>query len=192
MVSTEFTPELTTDSLAALLNPGEEEERQRISNAKNEGAASGLVGQAAEGSRVGAIEAGAGRDRNSAIAGFNLDVADKQYGERRTSEQEAFQDTERQKEEAFRTQMMEMGYAHEDAMQAGAKHAAEQGEILGLVGGIGGAAIGGALGGPMGASMSAAAGKGLAGTTPSEEPTPMSGDEVDWHTMMMNGAGGGL
>jgi hypothetical protein len=138
--ASEFTPELSSDYLASLLNPIEENERKNVGTARQEGAAAGLVGQAAEGSRIGAEEENAGLQENSAINGFNLDVANKQYGERMTDEAQSFQDTERQKTEAFQQQMEAEGFAHEDAAAAGAKHAAEQGQLVGGFFGLAGSA----------------------------------------------------
>ena len=58
-------------------------------------------------------------------------------------ENNAFRDTERQKSEDFQRQMQELGFEHEDAAAVGAKHAAEQGQLVGLAGGAASAGAGG-------------------------------------------------
>ena len=150
----EFTPELSSDYLQSLLNPINEEERQNVGAARREGAAGGLAGTAAEGSRIGQAIFGGEQQKQSAVSKFNIDVAQAKRGERLTSEEEAFKDTERQKQDAFQKSLTEMGYAHENAIAAGQKHSAEQGAILGAVtslasgvsGGLFGMAAGAALG----------------------------------------------
>ena len=158
----EFTNELGSNYLASLLNPIEENERENVGKAESESRAGGLGAQAETGSEIAGVEENSQLHENSAISGFNLDVAQKQYGERMTDEEQAFRDTEAQKQRDFQQQMEAAGFAHEDAMAAGAKHAAEQGQILGIAGEVGGAAVGGFFGGPAGAMAGAAAGKSLA------------------------------
>lgn len=152
--ASEFTPELTAQSLAALLNPIEENERAEVGAARREGAAGGLVGQAATGSRIGAAVNNAGQNEESAVAGFNQNVAKAQYGERMTDESEAFQDTERQKTEAFQTSMAALGYQFADSQRVNQNRADKISGEQGLVEGAGlnllSKGLGNALGGSSG------------------------------------------
>lgn len=133
--SSVFTPELSAQVLASDLNTEEEGERTAVGNARKEGAAGGLVAQAATGSRIGAIESGATSAENADVANFNLDVANKSYSERMTDEGQAFQDTERQKTEAFQQSMAQMGYAFQDSQRVNeernSKITGEQGLVEG-------------------------------------------------------------
>ena len=172
----EFTPELSSDYLQSLLNPINEEERQNVGAARREGAAGGLAGTAAEGSRIGQAIFGGEQQKQSAVSKFNIDVAQAKRGERLTSEDEAFKDTERQKQEAFQRSLTEMGYAHEDAIAAGQKHAAEQGAIFGGITSLASAGIGGYFGG-LGKAAGAAA--GAAGSAAGSYEASKSEDEFD-------------
>ena len=88
----EFTSELSESYLANQLNLRSNQEAASVGAAHEEGEEGGLVGQAAEGSRVGAAEDNANKGVNDAVTGFNLDVAGKQYSERMTDAREAFAD----------------------------------------------------------------------------------------------------
>ena len=111
MYAQEFTPELSQSFLANQLNLSSNNEAAEVGRAHEEGEEGGLVGQAAEGSRVGAATDNANRNVNDTVTRFNTDVAGKQYSERMTDEREAFQDTERQKTEAFQQSMEQLGYS---------------------------------------------------------------------------------
>ena len=175
----EFTPELSSDYLQSLLNPINEEERQNVGAARREGAAGGLAGTAAEGSRIGQALFGGEQQKQSAVSNFNLDVAQAKRGERLTSEDEAFKDTERQKQEAFQQSLTEMGYAHENAIAAGQKHAAEQGAIFGGITNLASAGIGGFFGGLGKAAGAAGAAAGAAGSAAGSYEASKSEDEFD-------------
>lgn len=112
--ATEYTPELNQEYLANLLNQNVNEEAANVGQARQEGEAAGLVGQAATGTRVAAAEDNYDKNINAAVTGFNLDVAGKQYDERSRDENYAFQDVERQKEEDFKKSLDEMGYDFND------------------------------------------------------------------------------
>ncbi len=157
----EFADELSSQYLANLLNPIEEKEAEDVGAARREGAAAGLIGQAATGSRIAGAEAAAGKAENNAISGFNMDVANKKYSERMTDEGRAFQDTERQKTEAFQRSMAEMGYAFEASQNQGALNEAKRGQVLGAVSGVAGATLGGYLGGMGRSAMAAGAAGGV-------------------------------
>ena len=142
----EFTPEVSRDYLSSLLEPIDEKERQSVGGARAKGAAGGLSSLASTGSEVGSIEANSGIAKNNAISKFNLDVADKKYSERQRDEQEAYQDTERQKSEDFHKMMTQLGYEHEQAQEAGSKHAFEQQQLIGIGGSIIGSVAGAGIG----------------------------------------------
>jgi hypothetical protein len=143
----EFTPELSQKYLASLLNPIDESESSAVGKARAAGAAGGLGAQASTGAEIGAIEAGAERSKADTISRFNMDVAGKRRDERLTDESRTFQDIERQKQNDFEKQMSIMGYEHDNAVAAGAKHSSQQGQLAGLGLGTASNAIGGFFGG---------------------------------------------
>lgn len=134
--ASEFTPELSQDYLARLLNDNVNEEAAGVGRARQEGESAGLVGQASTGSRLAAVEDDFNRNANDAVGKFNLDVAGKQYGERMTDEERAFQDTERQKQDDFQREMTVLGYnaqgAARNAQNRANKIQGEQGMVEGL------------------------------------------------------------
>lgn len=145
--ASEFTPELSKEYLASLLNPIEQQEEANVGEARREGAAAGLVGLASIGSRIAGAEEAADRAKRSAIAGFNLDVATKKREERLTDEDRAYRDTERQKTESFQESMAKMGYAFEASQNEGALNAAKNALPWGIAEGAVSAGIGGYFGG---------------------------------------------
>ena len=159
--ASEYTPELGSNYLSSLLNPISEEEQENVGRARTAGKSAGLIGQASMGSEVGAAEANAGNQRNSTVSKFGLDVAGAQRGERMTDEKEAYDDTEKQKDQAFQEHMLGLEFQHQDAEAAGAKHAGEQGELLGIAGSVVGGVAGSMLG-PAGTAVGSAVGKTLA------------------------------
>lgn len=159
MFAREFTPELSQDYLASLLNNVDQEEQTSIGKARQEGASAGLIGQAATGSRIGAAEQNANLNRNATISKFNLDVADKQYGERMTDEQRTFQDVERQKQDDFQKSLAEMGYQFSDSQRAIEEHDKNLitgSSLLGLAAGAGAQGAGSYFGSKAGAAAVAA------------------------------------
>lgn len=146
----EFTSEMNQGYLASLLNPIEQDEQASIARAKTEGAAGGLGMQAATGSRIGALEAGASTAREGLISKFNMDVAGKQREERLTDEQRTFQDLERQKTEAFQKSMTEMGYAFEDSQREAKRKSDNQFNTAGFVSGLASGALSAGVGGYFG------------------------------------------
>ena len=136
----EYTDELNQGFMANLLNQSSNAEAANVGEARKEGDAGGLVGQAATGSRIGAAVDSEDRAVGSAVANFNLDVAGKKYSERMTNEREAFSDTQRQKTEDFQEKMTNLGYqrsvSDREAQNAGSLHAAERGTLTGTAVGL--------------------------------------------------------
>lgn len=148
--ATEFTPELSKEYLASLLNPIDEQERSAIGNARQEGAAAGLIGQAATGSRIGAVEAGADRSRTDTIAKFNENVAGSERSERLTAEKEAYDSTEAQKDRDFRKSLTEMGYQFSDQEREAQRKSDSDFNAPGFFAGLGSTALSSGIGGYFG------------------------------------------
>lgn len=146
----EYTPELSQEYLASILNPIEASGAADEARARSEGQAAGLVGQAAMGSKVGMAREATARAKSQAIAGFNMDVAGAKRGERLTAEQQAYQSTESAKDRAFREHMAQIGYQYESAARAASEHGAKIRGQQGLVAGIAGSALTAGIGGYFG------------------------------------------
>lgn len=153
--ASEFSPELSQAYLASLLNPIEERERAEVGAARNEGAAAGLVGQASTGTRIGAAAHNASVAEDNAISGFNLNVAGKQYDERMTDENRAFQDTQRQKSEDFQKSMTKMGYEFQDKEREARRKSDSDFNGVGFFSGLAGTALSAYAGNYAGAASGA-------------------------------------
>ena len=132
----EFTPELNSRYLASLLKPYEEEERKLISAAGQRYQSGGLNSQAAYGAEVGAIEAGIATGRAKAVAGFDLDVANRRYTERLTNEQRSFDVEEARKHREFQEHMASLGFqfaeGNAEAERGYQRVQGQQGAVWGL------------------------------------------------------------
>ena len=119
----EFGQDMTQDYLASQLNPIETEEQDRIGQARAQGAARGLEGQA----QAGAMESGArdwaGTAKNKTISDFNMSLAGmnrderlRNQGEQWHLQDQAYQSSEAEKDRAFREKLMERGFDQEANM----------------------------------------------------------------------------
>jgi hypothetical protein len=127
----EYTTEFGPQYEASMLNQIDQSEGAALGQVRQKRSEGGLDAQASAGAEEGAIESGTENARASAVGNFNMEVANKKYSERMTDEAQAYQDTERQKQEDFQKSLTIMGYEHDDAMQAGEIHAAERGQLVG-------------------------------------------------------------
>ena len=184
----EYTPELDDSILAKSLNDISTKETEEIGQARARGVSGGLGDQAATGSEIGQVEAGAVSKTADTIGNFNMDVAGKKYSERMTNEARQWQDTERQKTEDFQKSLTEMGYAeqaNQNQFNAGqqqeALHASYRGQLMGLATGLGGAALGGWAG-----SGFAMGGAGAAGSSIASEAPMSANDSFNYDQMMLS------
>lgn len=134
----EYTPEMSKSYLASLLQPIDDFSRVDEGRATAEAASRGLLGQAYEGSAIGAVRSGARNEKARTIGAFNLDVANKMREERLGSqsrgyavEDRNFASVEAEKMRNFQQKMAEMGYMHDDASARRDKVYGEQGLLEG-------------------------------------------------------------
>lgn len=113
----EYTKELSSDYLAGILTPLQQQEQVDEATAKSEGAAGGLIGKFTQAGKIQAARSNLGAAKASAVGNFELQAANAALGQRQTDEARQFQDTERQRTEDFQKQMQALGFQFEDAQR---------------------------------------------------------------------------
>ena len=154
-----FTPELSSEYLAKLLNETEARKASSIGLARQEGQSGGLAAQAAMGTRIGAAETEAASEQANTVSKFNFDVAGLDREKRLTQEGRAFDMSEAEKQRKEQERLMRMGFD----FQSGEREAqnrfetvqSQQGALFGSITGLT----------MLGAGMYAGSKKGKSGST---------------------------
>jgi hypothetical protein len=146
----EFSNEMGADFLAGEMGDISSEERKQAGLNAQRATAGGLgsIGGLSLANQSAAQNAG--NMKNKAISAFNLDVANKQREERMIGEQETFQDTERQRQEAFQKEMSQIDADRRTAAARQQHIWGQQGAVTGAVAQVGADIISRGVGGVMG------------------------------------------
>ncbi len=132
----EFTPELNSQYLDALLQPINQQTEESVGNAEAQAGSRGLLGQATEGSLETGAQAYGNQQANQAVAGFDYSVANTKEQERMLEEQQGFQNQQAVQNYGFNENLAQMGYNAQTAAANQAHEWGVQGAIMGMGAGV--------------------------------------------------------